>query len=87
MLISIHFNKKCKDVMHMSMHCFCVPGKDMLNLFLGIAGWSSHESGLARSRGSKPALDSIYISTFLRYNLSRSFELLRSLRLKAVKPR
>jgi hypothetical protein len=52
MLISINFIKKYKDVMLISMCCFCIPGKDMLNRFLGIAGWSSHESGLARSRGS-----------------------------------
>jgi hypothetical protein len=55
MLISTHFNKKYKDVLLISMYCFCIPGKDMLNLFLaiGIAGWSSHESGLAISRGSR----------------------------------
>jgi hypothetical protein len=53
MLISIHLNEKTKDVMLISMHCFSIPGKDMLNLFLGIAGWSSHESGLARSRGTR----------------------------------
>jgi hypothetical protein len=52
MLISIHFNKKYKDVMLISMYCFCIPGRDIFNIFLGIAGWSSHESALARSRGS-----------------------------------
>jgi hypothetical protein len=52
-LISIHFNKKYKDVMRISMYCFCIPSTDMLNHYLGIAGLSSHESGLPRSRGSR----------------------------------
>jgi hypothetical protein len=38
MLTSIHFNNKYKDVMLISMYCFCIPGKDTPNLFLGIPG-------------------------------------------------
>jgi hypothetical protein len=48
--------------MLISMHYFCIPGKDMLNLFLGALG-GHHVRAVSRdleARGCKPALTSTF---------------------------